>query len=487
MRTVGNLVWLILAWFVASTPALSQAPAAEPIPVPSVDSKNYFDFGHVNSSDKSSFLLIPVPETKENLTGDPRADKLIRSANDAMHRRDEASAKELLDQAKKVAPEQLGLWGTYGILAAHQKSYSEALEDLQKELKFHPDQTHLYPLVEGLQTKLGQNDALLETYRAWAATKTTNPYAVTQYMEILIDKGDPLSAFEAGKDAGSYLPDRAKQNGQFLMAMAQALMISGDNRGKNALYGILGELSYVSLNNTASDLADASRDLPLAELCARAALDELTHESKTWTLEGDSSKEEDKSRDVVNVWDTLGWTLFKEGKPEEARSLLQAAWLNRPSVEMGKHFGEFLSATGNKIAALSTYQIAVATMPPYGSLDALTDTASQLKDIEDREHALLSEGVQPANADPNAALASLKTLLLKNTGGQIGEAEYKLQLKNAKVVRFAPVDRKAVSGDESILAQVSLPDLFPDDSEVTLIRNARLSCHATTCELSLEP
>jgi hypothetical protein len=204
-------------------------------------------------------------------------------------------------------------------------------------------------------------------------------------------------------------------------------------------------------------------------------------------LDGDTSLAEKKSREIIAVWDTLGWVLFKEGKLEQARAFLKPAWLNRPSPEVGLHFGDVLSGEGDKTAALSAYQAAIATMPPYASLDPRTFTASQLKKIMDRVEALHRAGTESSISTPEAELASLATISLSNAGRYSGQAEYRLQLKGGKLIGFASINQKAVAEDSSILKQASFSAFFPANSDATLVRDARLDCHPNACELVLEP
>ena len=90
------------------------------------------------------------------------------------------------------------------------------------------------------------------------------------------------------------------------------------------------------LNDSAYELGDASLELPLAESSTRAALDRLTEESNTWTLDENPQTLRAKTQLIAATWDTLGWVLFREGKLEDAQSYIQAGWLGGPNTETGK-------------------------------------------------------------------------------------------------------------------------------------------------------
>lgn len=449
---------------------------------------NWLEYRQVNPVDTKSFELVPVPAVPGAITGDVRADKLIRSGFDAMERKDYDSALESLNKAKALNPEQLGLWSVYGLIAVQRKSYSEAAADLQKELDLHPSQTRLYPLLTAIETKLGRKQDLLASYRAWFASGTTNPYVVTELMEMLIADGDPYAAITAGRSAMARLPEAAKRNVPFRLALAHAQLSVGEMReGGAALDALMSEANSTELNDTANDLANGSLDLELAERCARTALEKLTQESNTWTIDVDSPVEQEKSREIIAVWDTLGWTLEREGKLDEARSYLQAAWLGQTNIETGKHLGDLLAALGDKTGALTTYEDALATQPRADSLDARTEPSLEATVVMESVEALRREGVQSTTSGSENRIAKLHLVPLGPSNGLSCEAEYRLLLKAGRIANVQPTKGKPVPGVEPLLTKADIERYFPSGSQASLVRSGYVNCHSGICGLMLEP
>lgn len=99
-------------------------------------------------------------------------------------------------------------------------------------------------------------------------------------------------------------------------------------------------------NDAAYELAKADLDLPLTESTANEALNELTTESKSWTVHDNPQNTLAKSCWIAANSDTIGWILFRQGKIAEAESYIQAAWVNRADAEIGEHIAE-ICADGN--------------------------------------------------------------------------------------------------------------------------------------------
>ncbi len=115
------------------------------------------------------------------------------------------------------------------------------------------------------------------------------------------------------------------------------------------------------MNDAAYELADANVELPLAETTARAALDKMEAESEGWTLDEKPQTLASKTRLIEATWDTVGWIYFREGKLAEAEEWVKAAWLNRQTLAEGEHLGDIALAKGDRNAALTTYELALAT------------------------------------------------------------------------------------------------------------------------------
>jgi hypothetical protein len=149
----------------------------------------------------------------------------------------------------------------------------------------------------------------------------------------------------------------------------------------------------------------------------------------------------------------MGWILFREGKPQEAKSYIEAAWTNRPNEELKSHLDQVNAALGTKPAHAH---------PPMPKADA-TVTAEA------------PQGQQ------------MRTFPLGPAHGLQGVAEYRLLLSRGKVERMEPTGQKTIAGAETMVKSIDLTRLFPEGSEAKLVRAAMVNCFGGKCQLVLEP
>ena len=102
------------------------------------------------------------------------------------------------------------------------------------------------------------------------------------------------------------------------------------------------------INALGFTLADHGRDLPRAEQLIREAL-RVTPDNPA-------------------VLDSLGWVLFKRGKPAEAKPYLQRAWRMFHDGDIGAHYGEVLWTLGLKDEARAQWRTALAADPDNQAL-----------------------------------------------------------------------------------------------------------------------
>jgi tetratricopeptide (TPR) repeat protein len=216
-----------------------------------------------------------------------------------------------------------------------------------------------------------------------------------------------------------------------------------------------------AVNDSANILADAMLELPLAEASTRSAINQLTEESNSWTFDENPQTLHDKSRLIVAAWDTLGWTLFREGKPEQAQPYLQAAWIELPNIDTGKHLGDLYAASGNKSASLTAYELAIATEPGYNALGVRTEPSDKQKRLQESVDELRRGGAKSTAPIPGNKLLALRTIPLDAAKGRSGQAEYRLLLKDGKASKTEPTGDKSVPGATDMIANANFTSFFP--------------------------
>ena len=395
--------------------------------------------------------------------GSEDVDSLLQKATDLYRQKDYDGVVKNLDRIKVLNPELAGLWGMYGALATVRGQPFEAIDDFKKEIKLHPDSIDAYSLLAALQMTHGLNKDAIITLRAWVAADPSNPQAAGTLMDLLLKNGDAASAMAAGESALVRLPETARKDWSFQFTLGQVQIAAGEkDKGTATLVALLNSSQDpAKLNDAAYLLADSSLDLPQAEASIRAALDKLSKESSSWTLDDSPEIARAKSRLIFGAWDTLGWTLFREGNFAEAEGYLRAAWIGTQDPEVGKHLDALASAGHRK--------------PQFDR-----DFVGVLRSFFVFAHA---QNGKPQLSNPNDP----NSLSLGPANFRDGVAEYHLLLRNDEVVDLKPTGDKTIPWDRDIVANAKLTGFFPPGSRITLVRDAYLNCHSGVCDLILEP
>jgi tetratricopeptide (TPR) repeat protein len=231
------------------------------------------------------------------------------------------------------------------------------------------------------------------------------------------------------------------------------------------------------MNNGAYFLAEAGEELADDESATRKAMEMMTEESKTWTLDENPQTLSAKSRQLIATWDTLGWILYREGKLDEAENYLKAAWVNVQSDVMAEHLGRVAAARGKKDNALTAYVLGIAASHP----------GAEQKKLQTLAEALQKTGAKSSVTNANKKLQEDRKIPLGLAKGLDGVAEYKMLMSGGKVVQAKRSGDKDLPGGEERVKEAKLVGFWPAGSEANLVRSAMLNCHSGVCELVLMP
>jgi hypothetical protein len=237
---------------------------------------------------------------------------------------------------------------------------------------------------------------------------------------------------------------------------AQAEM-KGDrvDKGAEAMVALLKTTDNpLTLNNAAYSLSEENMDLPLAEQSVRSALDKLTKETESWTLNESPNTLRAQSSLLVASWDTLGWILFREGKLAEAESYCEAAWWNDLHDEVGGH--------------VVTIREAMAKPEKAAELEKAKEGKGQ-------------------SVEPKKNNQELRTLDLGYADGRSGVGQYRLLISHGAVERAEPEEGKTVDRGVEMLQKAKLTKYTPEGSDAKLMREAMLNCHSGKCQLVFMP
>jgi tetratricopeptide (TPR) repeat protein len=417
----------------------------------------------------------PSPTTASNA----EAAKLTSSAYKAIQQHDLDGAKKMLDQAKFLNSNTAFLWSTYGYYEYQRKNFMAAITDYKKELSLYPQRHGVYRDIAAAQTILNQLDAAKETLTKWSEVEPQDPSPSAALSALLMRQEDGPGAVDAAEAAIARLPEDKKMEDRFQMLLGQAQIKAGmKEKGCDTLLAMMRSTSDpMMMNNSAYELAVAGDALTEDETAARKALDMMTETSKTWTLDENPQSLTVKSRQLLAVWDTLGWILYREGKLDEAEGYLKAAWMNVQSDLMAEHVGELAAARGRKNEALTAYVLGIAASQP----------GEEQKKLGERADALRKEGAKSSVDDAQNKLQENRKIPLGAAKGLNGVAEYRLLLSGGKIVRAEKSSEKGLPGGEERLKEAKLIGYWPTGSQASLVRNGMLNCHSSVCELVLMP
>jgi tetratricopeptide (TPR) repeat protein len=445
--------------------------------------------------------LDPLPTARSTKPSNSEAAEKVQAAYQAVQRRDWSAAQEDLDAARKLNSEQAWLWAGYGDLEAQRYQLPKAIDDYQREIVLHPETHEAYSQLARLQSMMNQRHEARATLEKWEKAQPESAEPVSALVTMLLEREDAAGADEVAEAAVARLPEGAKNADRMQLLLGEAQIRAGKKEaGKATLAAVLksSEDSGV-LNDAAYELADGGVALPEAETAARKAMVKLEAESQSWTLDEDEQLLRQRSGLIVSAWDTMGWTLFKEGKTREASDYIGAAFHRQQSADIGGHLGAIEESLGHKDAALKAYELALGAYPTFDMMGVRTVPGTKQKAIAERVKTLRKGGAKSAVADggPDAdvrgnpaahkALQDMRTIQLGAAGGKNGTATYRMLLSAAAVERVEKSGDSAMDGGEERVKAAKFAGWFPSGSTAKLVVTGILNCHADVCELVVEP
>jgi tetratricopeptide (TPR) repeat protein len=382
-------------------------------------------------------------------------EQLIREAITAAQAGDFVTAQKELDEVKALNDHQFNLWSAYGFLEVRRVHTEQAAEDFEKELSLHPNNYAVYAPLASTYTRLGKNDDAILVLRRWVAAEPTNPQATTVLVGGLLNAGDAAGAVSAAETGIAALPEDHRHDENIQIALGRAQERAGMKDKAGETFGTLLKSSenVGTLNTAAYELSQIEVQLDAAEAGARKALNKMSEESKTWTLDENLATLRGKSQLIAATWDTLGWILFLEKKPE-AEGFVSAAWKNRQDGVVGEHLGEMLAMRGDMTEAIGVYKLALETISPVDSMGRKRDkpTAEQTK-LQDKlmTAEAMAGKAAPAQGNGPKTLQEMRAVSLGSANGKSGVAEYKILLSSNGIERVEPTEDKTISGGETMI------------------------------------
>lgn len=414
------------------------------------------------------------------------AQQLVAQADDLERAYNLERAGELLDKAKALAPEQPFLWSNYGWIAMMQNKLPEAIQDYEKELRYHPEETYVSWMYASALARNGQNDRAIAVLRALTAAHPKDSRAALTLASLeensnLPDAITVLQAAMAANPADGDIP-----------AQLATLLIRNHESDKAAslLVKALGRATdAMTLNDESYELAVTGQDLALAEQKSRTAVGDVEAKSAREQVAGANEESFTRARELTEYWDTLGYILMKEGKLKEARSYLEASWSNSQRAVVGLHYGRVLEQLHERAQALRIYKLTLHQENDVASEVAVYERSTGQKlparprETHDKLTAAIArlkrEHVASSGEDPTLALQAMRTfhLLAGRAPKKFQQATFRLEFAADGPPQVMQVNGDAVMAQfVGKIRQVRFPELVPAASKAELVRDAAMSC-----------
>jgi tetratricopeptide (TPR) repeat protein/transglutaminase-like putative cysteine protease len=398
-----------------------------------------------------------------------------------------ADATSLLDQVRMIKPDQPGLWAMYGYVRFRSGAFADAEKDYRKELSLHSSNMQVYPYLVQVQLLQKERQAAQASLRDWAAAEPSNAAPTLQLAQLLLDDGEYAKAVEVAQAGLANAPKDVPADERVTLVLGRSELKAGmKEKGQATLVALLKQTDNPgTMNDAAYELADAGLELPLAEQTARAALERMEEQSRTWTLDENTATLRQKTRLLQATWDTVGWIYFRNGKVDEAERYVRASWRGHPDAEIGKHLAAIDLARGKRNEALEDLEMANATFPPYDLIGVHKAPDAPQKQVLDKIAELKKAGAKSSLIDAKAELDKMRHVPLGSSWGMSGVAEYKLLISGESIERVELTGKKDLTGGEERVKKVRLPGMTPAGSKAQLVSEAMLNCHQSVCELLL--
>jgi len=421
-----------------------------------------------------------APAAGGPVAGDASVTDLMQSAAERLRAGDWGGAKEYLDKVKAKNPSEPNLWSVYGFIAAMQRNDDEAKADFTKELNAHPDNPMVVGSLAGLQARDGDTLGARQTVEGYLHQHPGDARLSLYLASLENTAGDHAEALKTLQAAAEQNPDD-RQLG--LQISTTLLTLKRNDEAAAAAKSVLaGTDDPELLNDAAYELSETGEDLETAEAASRRSVTSQEEKSVTMVAAEANSRAFAEAQLLVASWDTLGWILYREGKPEEARPWLAAAWRASLQADVADHLGQVDEALAHKDAAITDYAFART---------ALTSGATpELRGhVTDSIARLTSAGAKIDGATGTDALQALRTYKL-GKAATTGWGSFRLEITTAGVADTQQMsgDRKALAPMDAAIRALKFSELLPPGSKAHLLRSGVVSCtKGGNCELVLVP
>lgn len=418
---------------------------------------------------------VETPSKVVNIISDSPEQNLIRAADQAVRARDYSTAAQLLEKLTAIDSNYRNAWNYLGWTYNALGQYEKAEVALRKAIAIDPTDPKAYNnLGQALAFQKKYNEAITQYQKQveispgdlWAHANMGRVYVLTKQYEKAIAELELAAALSPNDPSIPFNLGRA---------YAKA------NEPKNASKAFEKSVQLQPIpsrwNSAAYEMAVNRLDLKKAGEYAQSAIAATVLQMRDTSLEHLTREDTYQTSRIASYWDTWGWIRFQEDDLPAAENYVRCAWMVHSLGINSDHLGQIYEKLGRKSDALRMYQMALASDP---SASEIRERLAALAGPDSKIDPMVEEGQR--------LLKESRTINVKNSHQLEGFAEFWiLSSPGPKVLGV-----KFITGDEELtpftkdLESLSYPNIFPEATEMRLLRRGRLACSRSSPDCHLQ-
>jgi tetratricopeptide (TPR) repeat protein/transglutaminase-like putative cysteine protease len=439
-----------------------------------------------NADSKSVVKAVPAKtaksadEASKVPTSEASVPNLMNQAVEDVKKGDWDRARDALNEIEKKDPKAKGLWSELGWVAQiSDHNLDEAKTDYRKELANHPDDEWTVNALTQIESQTGESSAARKTVQKFLDLHPENVRMAMYLAALKSAANDDEGALKTLEGASAQSPE----NHAIPVMMGNILIRL--NRNEEAAAAARTALEGADdpglLNDAAYILSQSGVGLSTAEEASRKSIAKLEEDSASITTAEANSRAFGRANLLIAAWDTLGWTLYREGKTDEAERMLSAAWRASLRSEIGDHLAQLYEAAGQKQRAYDLYILSQAALQKSTPTDVKTH-------IGESVGRLRPTGEKQSPFPRTEALQALRTYKIKKPADIGGWGTFRIVITANGVIESQQMS--GVLKLEALKPEIGamkFPELLPPGSKAHLLRSAVVSCSGSNCEIVLVP